>query len=144
MRGQSGDRGTLGRGTGRTVNDGRLDIFWWLSAGDVFVDKNRLWGCPPRRESNRQKNVADALEIRSVLAECDMMVKMQSKTDGTTGGRETWNWPRASLGCAIVVAAALCAVSVVHWCPGLENTTRPTWSQRKSIRLFFYTLLPMS
>ena len=36
--GQSGDRGMLGRGTGGTVNDGRLDLFWWLFAGDVFVD----------------------------------------------------------------------------------------------------------
>ena len=32
------DRGILGRGTGGTVDDGRLDLFWWLSAGDVFFD----------------------------------------------------------------------------------------------------------
>ena len=25
-------------GTGGTVNDGRLDLFWWLFAGDVFFD----------------------------------------------------------------------------------------------------------
>ena len=31
-------RGILGRGTGGTVDDGRLDLFWWLSAGDVFFD----------------------------------------------------------------------------------------------------------
>ena len=28
----------LGRGTGGTVNDGRLDLFWSLFAGDVFFD----------------------------------------------------------------------------------------------------------
>ena len=28
----------LGRGTGGTVNDGRLDLFWLLCAGDVFFD----------------------------------------------------------------------------------------------------------
>ena len=30
--------GILGRGAGGTVNDGRLDLFWWLFAGDVFFD----------------------------------------------------------------------------------------------------------
>ena len=29
--------GILGRGTGGTVNDGRLDLCWWLFAGDVVV-----------------------------------------------------------------------------------------------------------
>ena len=32
------ERGILGRGTGGTVNDGRLDLFWSLFAGDVFFD----------------------------------------------------------------------------------------------------------
>ena len=38
VRGQSGDRGTLGRGIGGTVDDGRLDLFWWLFAGDLFFN----------------------------------------------------------------------------------------------------------
>ena len=38
VRGQSGERRMLGRGTGGTVDDGRLDLFWWLFAGDVFFD----------------------------------------------------------------------------------------------------------
>ena len=38
VRGQSGERDILGRGTGGTVNDGRLDLFWWLFPGDVFFD----------------------------------------------------------------------------------------------------------
>ena len=29
VRGQSGERGILGRGIGRTVDDGRLELFWW-------------------------------------------------------------------------------------------------------------------
>ena len=34
----SGQRGMLGRWTGRTVDDGRLDLFCWLFVGDVFCD----------------------------------------------------------------------------------------------------------
>ena len=57
------------------------------------------------------KDVAHPLEIRSDLAECDMTIRMKGRTDVTAGrvmaGRVTWSWPRASLGCAIFVAAAV-------------------------------------
>ena len=90
------------------------------------------------------KDVARALEIRSVLAECDMTLKMKGKTDGTAGratADRSWSWPRASLGCAIFMAAAVVGrrrgslVSAFE--PGLKNTTRQTWSRKRSIRLFF-------
>ena len=42
------------------------------------------------------KDVVHALVIRSVLAD-----------SWACNGRETWSWPRASLGCAIIVAAAV-------------------------------------
>ena len=39
-----------------TVNDGRLDLFWSLFAGDVFFDTADWWRCLQRRVStSRQK-----------------------------------------------------------------------------------------
>ena len=56
------------------------------------------------------KDVAHALEIRNVLAECDMTLRMKGKMD-RTAGRVTASRrqvsPCASLGCAIIVAAAV-------------------------------------
>ena len=76
MWGQSGERGTLGRGSGGTVNDGRLDLFWWLFAGDVFFDTADC-GAVYTAESEyiSTKDVAHALEIRSDLAECDTTLR---------------------------------------------------------------------
>ena len=71
-RGQSG-RGILGRGTGRTVNDGRLDLFWWLTSGAVFFDTADCGAVYNGDEYISTKDVAHALEIRSALVECDMM-----------------------------------------------------------------------
>ena len=56
------------------------------------------------------KDVAHALEIRSDLAECDTTLRMKGKNGRDSwayNGRETQGWPRASLGCAIFVAAAV-------------------------------------
>ena len=56
------------------------------------------------------KDDVHALGIRSAWAECGMTLKTMDQTDVTAGrcnGRETWSRPRASLGCAIIVAAAV-------------------------------------
>ena len=49
--------GILGRRTGGTVNDGRLDLFWWLFAGDVFVDTADCGARLPRRVSTSRQNM---------------------------------------------------------------------------------------
>ena len=90
VRGQSGDRGTLGRGTGGTVDDACWDLFWWLSAGDVFFRK---------ADCGARKDFAHIFKICSALAECGVTLRMV----GTK--RVIASRPRASLGCAIVVAA---------------------------------------
>ena len=89
------------------------------------------------------KDVAHTLEIRNVLAECDMTLKTKGKTDVTQLGVQR---PRD------VVAARITWMRDYHGCSGcgqkawfigvcvrasLENTTRQTWSRRRSIRLYF-------
>ena len=57
------------------------------------------------------KGVAHALEVRSAMVEYGMTFNVVCECDGRVGwtgnGHETWCRPRASLGRAIVVAAAV-------------------------------------
>ena len=75
------------------------------------------------------KDVARALEIRNVLAECDMTLKMKGKTDGTAGRATA---ARRGVGRVHHLDARLSwlqqlwAEGVVHWClrssqPGEHN-----------------------
>ena len=65
------------------------------------------------------KDVAHALEIRSVLAECDMTLRMKGKTDGTVGRATV---ARRGVGRVHHLDARLSwpqrmwAEGVVHWC----------------------------
>ena len=59
-----------------------------------------------------------------------MTLKMLGKTDGTAGramAAKTWSWPRASLGCAIVVAAA----AVGRRRGSLVSTFEPAWRTQR-------------
>ena len=90
-----------------------------------------------------KKDVANALKIRSDLAECEMTIKMMGKTD-VTAGRATAarrgvraaciTWMRDFRGCSSRTAKAWFIGVCVR--ASLENTTRQTWS-RRSIRLYF-------
>ena len=56
------------------------------------------------------RGAAHALEVRSAMLKSGMTFKVVCETDASAGrvlGYETWRRPRASLGCAIVVAAAV-------------------------------------
>ena len=72
---------------------------------------SRWWRCLQREsEYISTTDVAHALEIRSALVECDMTLRIKGKNGRDSwacNGRETWSRPRAPLGCAIVVAAAV-------------------------------------
>ena len=125
--------GMLGKGTGGTVNDGCLDLFWWLFAGGRNSSTQQIVALSPTEsEYISTKGVARALEIRSDLAECEMTLR----DDGENGrdswaynGRETWSWPRASPGCAIFVAAAVvgrrCGSLVSAFEPARKTRGRP-------------------
>ena len=88
------------------------------------------------------KDVAHALEIRNVLAECDMTLKMKGKTDGTAGRATAARrelaaciaWMRDFRGCSSCGQKAWFIGVCVR--ASLENTTRQTWSRRRSIRLY--------
>ena len=75
------------------------------------------------------KDVAHALELRSVLAECDIMAKMKGKTD-VTAGRATAAKRGVGrvhhLDVRLSWLQPLWAEGVVHWClrssqPGEHN-----------------------
>ena len=65
VRGQSGERSIFGTGTGGTVDDGRLDLLWWLFAGDVIRRHSGLRRCLLRRAStSRQKTCSCSGGVR--------------------------------------------------------------------------------
>ena len=75
-------------------------------------------------------DVAHALEIRNVLAECDMTLKMKGKNGRDSWAcksRETWSWPRASRGCAIIMAAAV----VGRRRGSLVSSFEPAWRTQR-------------
>ena len=83
--------------------------------------------------STSRQDVAHALEIRNVLAECDMTLKMKGKTDGTAGrasaARRGVGRVRHLDGATFVAAAVVGRRFVslgVCVRAGLENTTRQT------------------
>ena len=81
-------KGALWEGrTGGTVNDGRLDLFWWFFAGDVIFDTADCGVVLSTTESEyiSTQDVGHALEICSDLAECVTTLRMKGKTDGTAG-----------------------------------------------------------
>ena len=65
--------------------EGRLDLCWWLFAGDVFFDTA---ACDAvyhgKSEYTSTKDVAHALEIRNDF-ECNTTLRMKGKTDVTAG-----------------------------------------------------------
>ena len=85
-------------------------------------------------ETYSTKDVAHALEICDVLAECDMTLKMKGKTDGTAGRATTARraacitWMGDFRGCSSRGQEAWLIGVCVR--ASLENTTRQTWSRR--------------
>ena len=105
------DRGIPGRGTGRTVNDRRLDLFLIVICWRTCSSTQQIVALSTTEsEYISTKDVAHALKIRSDLAECDMTIRIKGKNGRDSwacNGRETWSWPRAPPGCAIIMAAAV-------------------------------------
>ena len=106
----------------------------WICSGGYLLD-TYFWTqqivalSTTESEYISTKDVAHALEIRNVLAECDMMLKMKGKTD-VTGGRTTA--AKRGVGRVHHLDARfswlqhLWAEGVVHWClrssqPGEHN-----------------------
>ena len=65
----------------KVVTEGTVDDWrnFGVFAGDVF------FGTAKESEYTSTKDVAHALEIRNVLAECHMTLRMKGTTDGTAG-----------------------------------------------------------
>ena len=137
---QGGDRCELGRGTGGTALDVVwMDLLWWSSAGDVFIDGSRLWRCQLQRVStSRSRRVAaHALEVRSAMVEKGMTFNVVCETDASARAIAT----RRGVGrvrhldARLLWLQQLCAEGVVHWCLRSSQAWRAqqTWEQRWSI-----------
>ena len=70
-------KGAYWEGELETVNDGRLDSFWWYLLETYSSTQQIVALSTTESEYISTKDVAHALEIRNVLAECDLTLKMK-------------------------------------------------------------------
>ena len=117
----------MGRRTGGFVDGGRLDLFWWLSAGDAFFDTADCGAVNYGERVHLGKTCCSC----SGDPQCLGGVWYDAGDHGSNGrdswacnGRETWSRPRASLGCAIIVAAAVV-------CRRRDGIAIPAWRTQR-------------